>query len=56
MTRGLEPPDAGARHDLLEILEDRYDAVPPSSPVADPTYADAVLEGGRELARPQSAQ
>ena len=53
---GLEPLDThGARHDLLEILEERYS--PPvdgrhlSSPlstwhevIGDPTYADAILD------------
>nr|WP_271587352.1 ATP-binding protein [Bradyrhizobium sp. CCBAU 53415] len=32
----LEPLDAGARHDLLEILEDRYVIVPRSSPASSP--------------------
>lgn len=52
---GLSPLDAGARHDLLEILEDRYGRrstiVTSQLPVAtwhevigDPTYADAVLD------------
>lgn len=52
---GLEPLDAGARHDLLEILEDRYGhrstIVTSQLPVdqwhlliGDPTYADAVLD------------
>ena len=52
---GLEPLDAGARHDLLEILEDRYGRrstiVTSQLPVAawhdvigDPTYADAILD------------
>jgi DNA replication protein DnaC len=52
---GLEPLDAGARHDLLEILEDRYGhcstIVTSQLPldqwhvlIGDPTYADAVLD------------
>jgi DNA replication protein DnaC len=52
---GLEPLDAAARHDLLEILEDRYSCrstiVTSQLPVdqwhvliGDPTYADAVLD------------
>jgi DNA replication protein DnaC len=52
---GLEPLDPGARHDLLEILEDRYGhrstIVTSQLPVdrwhaliGDPTYADAVLD------------
>ncbi|MGY3572908.1 DNA replication protein DnaC [Bradyrhizobium sp. USDA 4504] len=52
---GLEPLDAAARHDLLEILEDRYGrrstTVTSQLPVdqwhaliGDPTYADAVLD------------
>lgn len=52
---GLAPLDAGARHDLLEILEDRYGRrstlVTSQLPVdqwhaliGDPTYADAVLD------------
>jgi len=52
---GLEPLDAAARHDLLEILEDRYGhrstVVTSQLPVdqwhaliGDPTYADAVLD------------
>ncbi|MGY3556946.1 DNA replication protein DnaC [Bradyrhizobium sp. USDA 4463] len=52
---GLEPLDATARHDLLEILEDRYGRrstiVTSQLPVdqwhaliGDPTYADAVLD------------
>jgi len=52
---GLEPLDAKARHDLLEILEERYGRrstiVTSQLPVtawhdviADPTYADAVLD------------
>jgi len=52
---GLEPLDAGARHDLLETLEDRYGRrstiVTSQLPVdqwhaliGDPTYADAVLD------------
>jgi DNA replication protein DnaC len=49
---GLEPLDAGARHDLLEILEERYgrrstivtSQLPLSAwheVIGDPTYADA---------------
>ena len=52
---GLEPLDALARHDLLEIVEERYgrrstivtSQLPISSwheVIADPTYADAILD------------
>lgn len=52
---GLEPLDAAARHDLLEILEDRYGRrstiITSQIPVehwhqliGDPTYADAILD------------
>ena len=52
---GLEPLDPGARHDLLEILEERYgrrstivtSQLPLSAwheVVGDPTYADAILD------------
>jgi len=52
---GLQPLDAGARHDLLEILEERYGRrstiVTSQIPVdrwheliGDPTYADAILD------------
>jgi hypothetical protein len=52
---GLEPLDAGARHDLLEILEERYghrSTVVTSQlllsawheVIGDPTYADAILD------------
>jgi DNA replication protein DnaC len=52
---GLEPLDAQARHDLLEILEERYGRrstiVTSQLPVedwhaviGDPTYADAILD------------
>jgi len=52
---GLEPLDALARHDLLEILEERYGCrstiITSQLPVAswhevigDPTYADAILD------------
>ena len=52
---GLEPLDAAARHDVLEILEDRYGRrstiVTSQVPVehwhqliGDPTYADAILD------------
>ena len=52
---GLEPLDALARHDLLEILEERYGRrstiITSQLPVAswhevigDPTYADAILD------------
>jgi DNA replication protein DnaC len=52
---GLEPLDAAARHDLLEILEERYGRrstiVTSQLPlerwheiIADPTYADAILD------------
>ena len=52
---GLDPLDAQARHDLLEILEDRYGRrstiITSQLPVedwhaviGDPTYADAILD------------
>ncbi|MBI1776884.1 MAG: ATP-binding protein [Proteobacteria bacterium] len=52
---GLEPLDAGARHDLLEILEERHGRrstiITSQLPVekwhaiiGDPTYADAILD------------
>lgn len=52
---GLEPLDAGARHDLLEILEERHgrrstlitSQIPVDkwhSLIGDPTYADAILD------------
>jgi DNA replication protein DnaC len=52
---GLEPLDPGARHDLLEILEERYgrrstivtSQLPLSAwheVIGDPTYADAILD------------
>jgi DNA replication protein DnaC len=52
---GLEPLDDQARHDLLEILEERYDRrstiITSQLPVAQwhevigsPTYADAILD------------
>jgi DNA replication protein DnaC len=52
---GLEPLDANARHDLLEILEERYgrrstiitSQLPISAwheVIGDPTYADAILD------------
>jgi DNA replication protein DnaC len=52
---GLEPLDAAARHDILEILDDRYGrrstVVTSQLPVerwhqliGDPTYADAILD------------
>jgi DNA replication protein DnaC len=52
---GLQPLDAAARHDLLEILEDRYGrrstVITSQLPVdrwheiiGDPTYADAILD------------
>ena len=52
---GLEPLDAGARHDLLEILEERYGRrstmITSQLPIdrwhdiiGDPTYADAILD------------
>jgi DNA replication protein DnaC len=52
---GLEPLDAAARHDLLEILEERYGRrstiVTAQLPVSawhevigDPTYADTILD------------
>ena len=52
---GLDPLDAAARHDLLEILEERYGRrsiiVTSQIPVdrwhqliGDPTYADAIMD------------
>ena len=52
---GLEPLGAAARHDLLEILEERYGrrstVITSQLPVGrwheiigDPTYADAILD------------
>ena len=52
---GLEPLDAAARHDLLEIIEERYGRrstmITSQLPVdrwheiiGDPTYADAILD------------
>jgi DNA replication protein DnaC len=52
---GLEPLDAGARRDLYEILEERYDRrstiltsqIPIDKwhqVIGDPTYADAILD------------
>jgi len=52
---GLEPLDEQARHDLLEILEERYgrrstivtSQVPVSAwheVIGNPTYADAILD------------
>ena len=52
---GLQPLDAQARHDLLEILEDRYGRrstiITSQLPVenwhaviGNPTYADAILD------------
>jgi DNA replication protein DnaC len=52
---GLEPLDAGARHDLYEILEERYgrrstiltSQIPVESWhdfIGHPTYADAILD------------
>ena len=52
---GLEPLNAGARYDLYEILEDRYDRrstiltsqIPVDkwhAVIGDPTYADAILD------------
>ena len=52
---GLEPLDAAARHDLLEILEERYGrrstVITSQLPIdrwheiiGDPTYADAILD------------
>ena len=54
-TGALEPLDAAARHDLLEILEERYGRrstiITSQLPVdkwhemiGDPTYADAILD------------
>ena len=55
MIWGLEPLDAAARHDLLEILEERYgrrsSVITSQLPIdrwheiiGDPTYADAILD------------
>src|ERR1700739_338957 len=52
---GLQPLDAQARHDLLEILEDRYgrkstivtsqlDVASWHHAIGDNTYADAILD------------
>jgi len=52
---GLEPLDAAARHDLLEIIEERYGRrstiITSQLPIdrwheiiGDPTYADAILD------------
>jgi DNA replication protein DnaC len=52
---GLEPLDAGARHDLLELMEERHGRrsviITSQLPVdkwhdiiGDPTYADAILD------------
>jgi DNA replication protein DnaC len=52
---GLQPLDAAARHDLLEILEERYGRrstiITSQIPIdkwheliGDPTYADAILD------------
>jgi DNA replication protein DnaC len=52
---GLQPLDAQARHDLLEIVEERYgrrSTIITSQPpverwhdlIGDPTYADAILD------------
>ena len=52
---GLDPLDAAARHDLLEILEERYGRrstiITSRIPldkwhelIGDPTYADAILD------------
>lgn len=52
---GLAPLDAGARHDLLEIVEERYgrrstiitSQIPPAQwheVIGDPTYADAIRD------------
>jgi DNA replication protein DnaC len=52
---GLEPLDTGARHDLYEILEERYgrrstiltSQIPVDkwhAVIGDPTYADAILD------------
>ncbi len=52
---GLQPIDAAARHDLLEILEERYSRrstiITSQIPldkwhelIGDPTYADAILD------------
>ena len=52
---GLEPLDAGARHDFLEILEERYGrrstiitsqllVTAWHEIIGDPTYADAILD------------
>jgi hypothetical protein len=55
MTGALEPLDAAARHDLLEIIEERYGRrstmITSQLPIdrwheiiGDPTYADAILD------------
>jgi DNA replication protein DnaC len=62
---GLEPLDAAARHDLLEILEERYGRrstiITSQIPIdkwheliGDPTYADAILD--RRNASPPDEQ
>ncbi|MGY4158035.1 DNA replication protein DnaC [Bradyrhizobium sp. USDA 4461] len=53
--REFEPLAAGASHDLLELLDDRYSRRstivtgelrmgPMASPIGGPTYADAALD------------
>jgi DNA replication protein DnaC len=60
---GLEPLDAAARHDLLEILEERYGRrstmITSQLPVdrwheiiGDPTYADAIPRSSRSQRSP----
>jgi DNA replication protein DnaC len=56
---GLEPLDAAARHDLLEIVEERYrrrsTIITSQIPldrwhelIGDPTYADAILDTAKD--------
>ena len=77
MIGGWEPLDAAARHDLLEIFEERYGrrstVITSQLPIdrwheiiADPTYADAILDrlvhnarielAGESLRRTQAKQ
>src|SRR6476660_8331431 len=64
---GLEPLDAAARHDLLEILEERYGR--PSTMITsqlpvdrwheiigDPTYADRIELAGESMRRTRGKQ
>jgi hypothetical protein len=68
---GLQPLDTAARHDLLEIVEERHgrrSTIITSQPpveqwhalIGDPTYADAILDRlvhtpARAIARPDNA-